>query len=489
MVARQVNVLLVTIALQGHMNPMLMLAKRLVSKGINVIIATNNVASDRILKSSKDSTNFPTAQNTNPKPPGISLVFFSDGLSQEFDRDENVDSFIKALRTTGAKNLSILINVFTAQDKKFSCIIFNPFMPWVTDIAAELGIPCGVLWIQACTVYLVYYHYFKHPNLFPSIESPDEFLELPGVPVLKVTDLPSLIFPSSPSIFRETLLDFIQKLDKIKWVLVNSFAELEEEAVKSMACLHPIYPIGPLVSPFLLGEEESTSGSIDMWSAENSCIEWLDEKPPSSVIYISFGSISVLSQKQMDNLAMGLKNSNRPFLWVIKPPEKDFEKKGGELPATFLEETKGRGLLVRWCPQDKVLMHQSVACFITHCGWNSTLETVVAGVPVIAYPGWTDQPTVAKFLVDVLKNGVRMKVEDEVASSGEVERSIVEVTIGPKSEEMKKRALELKEASRKVVADGGSSNQNINQFITEIIGGSFLQSITEVEGKEIYENA
>ncbi|KAF2283774.1 hypothetical protein GH714_015145 [Hevea brasiliensis] len=442
------------------MNPMLMLAKRLVSKGINVIIATNNVASDRILKSSKDSTNFPTAQNTNPKPPGISLVFFSDGLSQEFDRDENVDSFIKALRTTGAKNLSILINVFTAQDNKFSCIIFNPFMPWVTDIAAELGIPCGVLWIQACTVYLVYYHYFKHPNLFPSIESPDEFLELPGVPVLKVTDLPSLIFPSSPSIFRETLLDFIQKLDKIKWVLVNSFAELEEEAVKSMACLHPIYPIGPLVSPFLLGEEESTSGSIDMWSAENSCIEWLDEKPPSSVIYISFGSISVLSQKQMDNLAMGLKNSNRPFLWVIKPPEKDFEKKGGELPATFLEETKGRGLL-----------------------------TVVAGVPVIAYPGWTDQPTVAKFLADVLKNGVRMKVEDEVASSGEVERSIVEVTIGPKSEEMKKRALELKEASRKVVADGGSSNQNINQFITEIIGGSFLQSIIEVEGKEIYENA
>ncbi|KAF2302115.1 hypothetical protein GH714_032840 [Hevea brasiliensis] len=315
-------------------------------------------------------------------------------------------------------------------------------MPWVPDIAAEHGIPCAVLWIQACTVLSVYYHYFKHSNLFPSIENTDESLELPGVPVLQ-----------------------------IKWVLVNSFAEIEEETVKYMACLHPIYPIGPLVSPFLLGEEEKTIGSVDMWDAESSCVEWLDQKPPSSVIYISFGSISALSQKQMDNLAMGLKNSNRPFLWVIKPREKNSEEKGGELPATFLEETKGRGMVVTWCSQEKVLMHQAVACFITHCGWNSALETVVAGVPVIAYPGWTDQPTVAKFLVDVLKIGSRIKVEDEVASAGEVERCIVEVTDGPKAEEMKKRALELSEAAKKVAADGGSSDQNITGFISEIIGG------------------
>lgn len=491
MVAQKKHFLLVTVTLQGHLNPMLRLAQRLVSKGINVTIATNNhVSSHRMLKSTRAFTNnlhaAAAAQNTAPKPPGISLVFFSDGLILEFDRNKDVDSFIKSLRTTGAKTLSTLVADFIAQDDKFSCIICNPFMPWVADTAAEYGIPCAVLWIQACTVLSVYYLYFKNFNLFPAIdENPDKSLELPAVSVLQVKDLPSFILPSSPPIFRETLSHFFQNLDKIKWVLVNSFAEMEKEAVSFMGVLHPIYPIGPLVSPFLLGEEEKTIGSVDIWDAENSCIEWLDKKPPSSVIYISFGSISVLSQKQMDDLAMGLKNSNKPFLWVIRTAEKNSEKKGGELPAKFKEETKEKGLVVTWCPQEKVLLHQAVACFITHCGWNSALETVVAGVPVVAYPGWTDQPTVAKFLVDVLKIGIRVKAEDEVASAGEVERCIFEVTDGAEAKEMKKRALELKEAAKKVVADGGSSDQNITQFISEI----FLRRVKGVEEKENDENA
>ncbi|EEF37428.1 UDP-glycosyltransferase 84B2 [Ricinus communis] len=480
MVAEEVHFLMVTAAMQGHMNPMLKLAKRLVSKGIYITLATNDVARHRMLNSKVSSIadDLTTAQNATPKPPGITLAFFSDGLSPEFDRDEDVDRFIKSMRTIGARNLSNLITDLIAQDRKFSCVILNPFFPWVADIAAENGIPCATLWIQACSIYSVYYHFLKHPNLFPSLDDPDKSVELPGLPALQVKDLPSFILPTSPPIFYETLLDLVQKLDnKVKWVLVNSFTELEEDVVKSMASLHPIYPIGPLVSPFLLGEEEmmskSTIDNVDMWRAENSCIAWLDKKPPSSVIYISFGSITVLSQKQMDNLATGLKNSNKPFLWVIKPKPENSETKGGELPGSFLEETKEKGLVVTWCEQEKVLMHKAVGCFITHCGWNSTLESVVAGVPVIAYPGWTDQPTVAKFLVDVLKIGVRVKIEDGFASSEEVERCIMEITGGPEAEGVKKRALELKEAAKKVGAEGGSSDQIIDQFINEITGKPF----------------
>jgi UDP-glucose:(indol-3-yl)acetate beta-D-glucosyltransferase len=171
----------------------------------------------------------------------------------------------------------------------------------------------------------------------------------------------------------------------------------------------------------------------------------------------------------MDNIATGLKKSNKPFLWVVKPPEKGCEMKAGELPSWFLEETEGIGLVVKWCSQEKVLMHQAVACFMTHCGWSSTLETVVAGVPVIAYPEWTDQLTNAKLLTDVFKVGVRIRNgEDGIASAEDVERRIVEVIDGPGAVEIKKSAMELKEAAKKAVEVGGSSEHNFNQFIDEI---------------------
>ncbi|KAJ6907594.1 UDP-glycosyltransferase 84B1-like [Populus alba x Populus x berolinensis] len=465
----QVHVLVVTMAWQGHINPMLKLAKRLVSKGVHVTIATTE--GTRYLATQKPNipTSFTTAENTTVRTPQISLEFFSDGLDLEFDRLKYFDSYIESLETIGYINLSNLIQDFTNDGKKFSCIISNPFMPWVPKIATKYGIPCAVLWIQACTVYSIYYHYFKNPNSFPTLIGSHEFIELPGMPKLQVKDLPSFILPSCSHPIRKLVSSFIQNLDEIKWVLGNSFDELEEEVIKSMASLHPICPIGPLVSSSLLGQEESINGSVDMWIPEDSCIEWLDKKPPSSVVYISFGSVASFSQKQIDNIAMGLKNSNRPFLWVIKPPEKCLENTGGELSYDFLKETEGRGLVVAWCPQEKVLMHQAVACFITHCGWNSTLETMVAGVPVIAYPDWTDQPTVAKLVTSMFNVGVRLEVENGVASSEEIERCIMEVTDGPEAAKIQKRALELKEAAKKAVADGGSSDANIDQFIREFI--------------------
>ncbi|CAK7337746.1 unnamed protein product [Dovyalis caffra] len=465
----EVHVLVLTLAWQGHMNPMLNLSKRLASKGIHVTFATTEVASHLIQKSNI-RVPFTTSQSAKARSPQISLEFFSDGLDLEFDRVKNFDSYLESLETTGYKTISNLIKKFTNNGKKFSCIISNPFMPWVPKIATENDIPCAILWIQACTIYSIYYHYFKNPNSFPTLIDPYEFIELPGIPTLQVKDLPSFILPSCSPTIQKLVSNFIQNLDQVKWVLGNSFNELEEEVVKSIASLHPICPIGPLVSSLLLGQEESINGSVDMWIPEYSCIEWLDKKPPSSVIYISFGSVLSYSQKQIDNIAMGLKNSNRPFLWVIKPPQKGLENKIGDLPYDFLKETEGRGLVVTWCPQEKVLMHQAVACFITHCGWNSTLETVVAGVPIIAYPDWTDQPTVAKLVTSIFNIGVRLEVENGVASSEEIEKCIVEVTNGPEAAKIKKRALELKEAAKKAVAEGGSSDENIDQFIREFVG-------------------
>nr|KYP74007.1 Limonoid UDP-glucosyltransferase [Cajanus cajan] len=207
-----------------------------------------------------------------------------------------------------------------------------------------------------------------------------------------------------------------------------------------------------------------------MWSVEDSCMEWLDNKPPSSVIYVSFGSMLVTSQTQMDNIATAMRNSNKSFLWVLKPGSN--KDNVAEFSNGFSEETKERVLVVKWCPQEKVLMHSSVAGFISHCGWNSTLEAVVAGVPLIAWPSWTDQPTTAMLIENVFRNGVRLRCgEDGNASAEDIERCIRCVTEGPSAEEIKKRAREMKEAAWKTLQDGGTSSKNISQFISDLIAG------------------
>ncbi|XVF15490.1 hypothetical protein REPUB_Repub09cG0158200 [Reevesia pubescens] len=458
-----VQVIMVTLALQGHINPMLKLAEVLVSKGVNVTLTTNDVARKRMLDS-KISIKF-----TSNSPGQLNLEFFSDGLSHDFDRDKDTGTFIASLKANGPRNLSNLMADLKAKGNKFSCLITSPFIPWVPGVSVEHGIPCCVLWIQSSTVFSIYYHCIKRPELFPDLENPNGIVELPGMPGFLVGDLPTFMLPISPPHFRQWVVDFVAVLDRIKWVLGNSVHELEEEIVNSLASFKPIYPIGPLVSPSLLGKKETIVGSVDMWSAEDSCIEWLNQQPPSSVIYISFGSIILTSEQQIQSIATALKNVNMPFLWVVKRSE----ARKDEFPHGFYEETKEKGLVVSWCPQEKVLMNQALACFMTHCGWNSVLETVVAGVPIVAYPEWTDQPMNAKLLVDVFKIGVRMRnCEDETLSVREVERCIMEVIDGPRAEEMKKRAVELKRAAKKALEDGGSSNQNIDKFISEISGKS-----------------
>ncbi|KAJ1414502.1 UDP-glycosyltransferase family, conserved site [Sesbania bispinosa] len=456
----KVKVMIVSVASQGHINPALRFAKHLISKGVHVTLVTTEVVRDRMLK-----------HTTNPQQHSqIQFEFFSDGLSVDFNRDKDHIPYLNSLQTTGSKNLSTLITNLT-KIHNYSCMIVSPLLLSAIDIASDHGIPSALLWVQPCALLSISYRYYRNIDSFPNLEDSNENVKLPGLPLLEVRDLPTYMLPSCPVYEKQIITDICQACNKVKWVFANSFYELEEEIVNSMASLIPIYPIGPLVSEFMLGEkEDNITVSTNMWNVEDSCIGWLDNKPPSSVIYISFGSIIVLSQEEVDNIALALKNSNKAFLWVIKPPEKGSEKEVAELPSWFLEETKGRGLVVTWCQQEKVLMHPAVACFMTHCGWNSMLETVTAGVPVIAYPKRLDQPTIAKLIVNNFQNGVIVNYGGHrVATAEEIERCIKEVMEGPRARETKKRAMEMKDEARKALEEGGSSDKNVNQFVNAMI--------------------
>ncbi|KAG9440374.1 hypothetical protein H6P81_020539 [Aristolochia fimbriata] len=473
----EIHVLLVAFAAQGHMNPMLKFGKRLASKGLTVTLATTDAARERLSKLSFAHVSGTTTDRRRPRHE-IRLEYFSDGMSPEFDRGTHMDYFFQQIGEHGPGNLADLVRrVYPSRGRRrLRCIINNPFVPWVADVAAELGIPCAMLWIQPCALYATYYRYYTGLNEFPPLDGDTFEVHLPGLPVLKKEDLPSFLLPSNPlPTIPKVLAQCFRDMEKVKWVLGNSFYELEKTAVDSMQTVRPIVPVGPLVPPEILGNEldDATNSTstlmVDMWQPDEQCLRWLDRKPPASVVYISFGSVVVLSPKEAENFADALRKSDFPFLWVIKPGQEDGGKHDGGVD-DFMKGMEDRGLVVTWCPQAKVLSHPSVACFVTHCGWNSTVEAVAAGVPAVAYPQWTDQPTNAKLLVDVLKMGVRMRAgPDGVVDRDEAERCIGEVMTGPGSGEMKAAAVKWKEAARAAVAHGGSSDRNIQTFVEEIV--------------------
>ncbi|CAN8283984.1 unnamed protein product [Cochlearia groenlandica] len=447
---QETHVLMVTLPLQGHINPMLKFVKNHSRPNFHFTLATTEQA--RALFSSGD------------KPCGsLELAFFSDGLPKEDPRTHA--SLLESLRNVGGKNLAKIIG-----DKSFSCIISSPFTPWVPSIAHSHHIPCAILWIQACGAYSVYYRYFKKTNTFPDLEDLSNKVELPALPLLEVRDLPSFILPCGGSHFYNLMSDFADCLSYVKCVLVNSFYELESEIIESMSDLKPlIFPIGPLVSPFLLGHDHDLTlddeKNLDMWKTDDHCMEWLDKQARSSVVYISFGSLLELSENQVESIATALKNRGVSFLWVIRPKER-----GENVDVLTKMVQEGQGFVIEWGQQERILSHVAISCFVTHCGWNSTIETVSAGVPVVAYPSWTDQPIDARLLVDVFGIGVRMRNDDVDGKLKveEVERCIEEVTVGPAASDMRRRATELKESARLAMAPGGSSAKNVDLFISDI---------------------
>ncbi|KAG7567393.1 UDP-glucuronosyl/UDP-glucosyltransferase [Arabidopsis thaliana x Arabidopsis arenosa] len=416
---------------------MLKFAKHLARTNLHFTLATTEQARD-LLSSTADKPHRP-----------VDLAFFPDGLPKDDPRDP--DTLAKSLRKVGAKNLSKII-----KEKRFDCIVSVPFTPWVPAVAAAHNIPCAILWIQACGAFSVYYRYYMKTNPFPDLEDLNQTVELPSLPLLEVRDLPSMMLPSHGVQVNKLMAEFVDCLKDVKWVLVNSFYELESEIIESMSDLKPIIPIGPLVSPFLLGievEKTQDGKNLDMWKSDDYCMEWLDKQARSSVVYISFGSILKSSENQVEIIAKALKNRGVSFLWVIRPKEK------GENVQVLQEMVKeGKGVVTEWCQQEKILSHMAISCFVMHCGWNSTIETVVA------------YPLDARLLVDVFGIGVRMKNDavDGELKVEEVERCIEAVTEGSAAADMRRRATELKHAARSAMAPGGSSALNLDSFISDI---------------------
>ncbi|KAL3515324.1 hypothetical protein ACH5RR_022226 [Cinchona calisaya] len=457
------HVFLVSFPGQGHVNPLLRIGKRLAAKGLLVTLSAPDIIGKEIRRSNTIS------QHPTPFGDGfIRFEFFDEEWVQDENKPFDVGEYTIHLEVSGRKILPLVIKKQEEQGFPVACIISNPFIPWVTDVAESLHIPTSILWVQSCASFASYYHYCHGLVPFPTQEKPEIDVQIPSMPLLKHDEIPSFLHPSTPyPFFREAILGQFKSLSKNFCILMDTFQELENEVINYMSNFYPIKPIGPL---FKNPKHSSSSNvSVDILKADD-CIGWLDSKPISSVVYISFGSIVTLNQEQITEIAHGLLDSGVSFLWVIRPPTKDSSQQT-VLPDGFLEKAGEKGKIVQWSPQEKVLAHPSVACFLTHCGWNSTLETIASGTPVLAFPQWGDQVTDAKYLVDEFKIGVRMcrgEADNKIIPREQVEKCLREATSGPKAAEIRENALKWKKLAADAVAEGGSSDRNMQEFVDEI---------------------
>lgn len=253
-----------------------------------------------------------------------------------------------------------------------------------------------------------------------------------------------------------------QTVREADWVVANSFQGLEGHVVEDLWEKMRVYCVGPLLPSAYLDLSDPRDSVVGTsCRVETDCTQWLDDKTPKSVIYVSFGSLLPVSISQIEEIAMGLKASDYSFIWVLRRPNNECAEVSSMLPDGFLNETKQRGVVVPWCSQLNVLSHPSIGGFFSHCGWNSTLESISFGLPILGFPLGGEQFVNCKFIVDEWKIGMRLRSgddSDEVIGGIEIAEKVRRLMEG---EEMRGAAERLRDVVKREGRKGGTSDSNL----------------------------
>ncbi|XP_074322441.1 UDP-glucosyltransferase 74AE2-like isoform X2 [Apium graveolens] len=447
--SKKPNILLISLPYQGHISPMMQFAKRLSSKGAAVTVIT------------PFSANLISDDDRN-RSINIEYVSYDHGEGQNI---VTVEDYMANIETRASEKLLEVV-----ENQAFDVLVHDSLMPFGVDFGHRHGLKTAIFFTQPCAISSVYYLVYQGKIRCPVQEGADLSFLPDEIPISHVKDLPYDLYHERYPGTLEMLANQFSNADNADWIFFNTFLGLEDEVVNWLSSKWKIMTIGPSVPSMFLDKRlaDDRDYGLSLFKPDgDACIKWLDGKDSDSVVYVSFGSLANLEQDYMDEIAWGLLDSKCSFIWVVRDTEKS------KLSEKFVEESADRGLIVNWSPQLEVLAHKAVGSFMTHCGWNSTLEALSLGVPMMVVPQWTDQTTNAKYIVDVWQTGVRVKAHDkEKITREDVTKSVKDVMEGTKREELKANALKFKEMALEAMSEGGSSDKNIDDFIAEIVTSS-----------------
>ncbi|RDX83435.1 UDP-glycosyltransferase 92A1, partial [Mucuna pruriens] len=465
---RKGHIVMVPFMAQGHLIPFLALARQIQERSSFSITIASTPLNVQYLRSALSSPNeihlaeLPFNGTQHGLPPNI-----------ENTEKLSLTDVVKLFHSTVSLEapLRSLISQLTKEGHLPLCIISDVFLGWVNNVAKSLG--TRNLSFTTCGAYGTLAYISLWTNLPHRKTDSDEFL-LPG-------------FPQNYRFHRTQLHRYLRLADgtdewsrffipqttssmKSDGWICNTVEEIEPLGLQLLRdYLHlPVWTVGPLLPPVALKGSKHRAGK-EPGIALEACMEWLDLKDEDSVLYISFGSQNTISASQMMALAEGLEESGRSFIWVIRPPygfdiNADFREEW--LPKGFEERMRDtkRGLLVhKWGPQLEILSHKSTGAFLSHCGWNSVLESLGHGVPMIGWPLAAEQAYNVKMLVEEMGVAVELTRTVETVISGDQARKAIEIVMDHegKGKEMKEKANQIaahmREARIEKAEEKGSS--------------------------------
>lgn len=466
---------------QGHMIPMIDMARLFAERGVLVSLVTtphNASRFESVIARARDSS-LPIKL--------VEIKFPSEevGLPIGYENLDSLPSRSLLGKFFNALNMlqQPLEEYLVQQTPSPTCIISDKSLFWTSDIAKKFGIP-RIVFHGMCCFSLLATHNIKLHNSHRSVALDSEPFTIPGLAQeIQITraQLPGA-FVVQPDLdhFRDKMGD--AESDSFG-VVVNSFDGIEEGShdLLSKALNKRVWCIGPVSLCNKEDLDKVERGNIAS-IGRSQCLEWLDRMEPNSVVYACLGSQCRLVTAQLVELGLGLEASGRPFIWVIKKEEKNFEEfEDWLLKDKFEERIMGKGLLIKgWAPQMLILAHQAVGAFLTHCGWNSTIEGVCSGLPLITWPLFAEQFLNEKLIVEVLRIGVRVGVEMPVRWGDEEKvgvlvkredvRSAIDIVMMDGGDQGTwQRARELGEMARAATQEGGSSHLNISYLIEDLI--------------------
>ncbi|XP_042511054.1 UDP-glycosyltransferase 88F4-like [Macadamia integrifolia] len=368
------------------------------------------------------------------------------------NNNQNLHQALKSISETSTIR-ALIIDFFTTAALQVSSTLSIPTYYFFTSGAAGL----------AAFLYIPTIHNETTQSLK---ELTNTHLHFPGLPPIRASHMSEALLDRDSHSYHE-FLHIAESLPKSRGILVNTFESLEPRAIKAIAnglCvpsspIPPVYYIGPLIA----NPENRTP----------ECLAWLDSQPSRSVVFLCFGSQGIFSVEQLKEIATGLEQSGHRFLWVVRNPQQKPFAAATEtdldalLPEGFLDRTRERGLVVKsWAPQVEVLSRESVGGFVTHCGWNSILEAVCAGVPMVAWPLYAEQRMNRTVLVEDMKLAMAMeqREKDGFVSGTEVEKRVRALLESDDGRAIRERSLKMRDGALAAWAKDGSSRAAFGNF-------------------------
>ncbi|KAL8103696.1 7-deoxyloganetin glucosyltransferase-like [Apium graveolens] len=468
---KQAHVVCIPCPVQSHIKAMLKMAKLLHSKGAFVTFVNTEFNHKRFLRSG--------GLQSLESLPGFRFETIPDGLPPS-DADATQD--IPVLCCCIIKNCMLppfqnLLTKLNAEIHPVTSILSDGFMPFTADAAHSLGIPIVLLWTIAACAFMGFYQ-FKNALEKGVVPLKDEscltngYLDtiidwIPGMRDIRLRDMPSQIrITDSNDFLFNFFLECTQRARNGTAIVLHTFDYLEQELVNVISSMFTstVYTIGPqqmLLNQIPSDQKESLKSiGYSLWKEDNACLKWLDSKEAGSVVYVNFGSIAVMSAEQLMEFGWGLANSNYSFLWIIRP-DLIVGESANSLGVGFMNAIKNRGFISTWCPQEDVLNHASVGGFLTHGGWNSIVESISAGVPMLCWPFFADQTINCKFMCDRWECG--LEIPNNVKRD-EVEKLVRLLMDGVEGKKMRNNAMEWKKLAEKACGTDGSSSLNLDKL-------------------------